>query len=229
LMTRTGFVITSLMSTTFACTTSTRVRVRRSSCSTGIRSLRTGLPTGVRSEPTPPPRPRLDVAPPAPGRLPADGPARVGQQPMVAPEIERVPFGTESLAISTSPTGSCFVCWSAMERRRPAPVRKGDALGAGAGGYWIPVRWDANSCWLIQPGSGPRPAGRGRRETARRREGTNPAGRPARSGPLGCTGKPWDRPPARLATRPTSGLTGPTRGPRGLPGRCYHAAPPPDP
>jgi hypothetical protein len=73
--------------------------------------------------------------------------------------------------IPASPTGSCFVCWSAMERRRPAPGRKGDALGAGASVSWIPVRWDANSCWLIQPRSGPRPASRGRRETARRRRG----------------------------------------------------------
>jgi hypothetical protein len=56
------------------------------------------MPIAVRSEPTPPPRPRLDVAPPAPGRLPADGPARFGQQPTVAPEVGRVPFGTESLA-----------------------------------------------------------------------------------------------------------------------------------
>jgi hypothetical protein len=41
---------------------------------------------------------RLDVAPPAPGRLPADGPARFGQRSTVAPDVERVPFGTESLA-----------------------------------------------------------------------------------------------------------------------------------
>jgi hypothetical protein len=33
----------------------------------------------------------------------------------------------------------------------PAPCsrRKGNALGAGSSGYWIPVWWDANSCWLI--------------------------------------------------------------------------------
>src|SRR4029453_9448548 len=54
----------------------------------------------------------------------------------------------------------------------PCSRRKGDALGADAGGCWIPVRWDVNSCWLSQPRSGPRPAGRGRRETARRRGGT---------------------------------------------------------
>jgi hypothetical protein len=90
--------------------------------------------------------------------------------------------------ISASPTGSCFVCWSAMERRRPAPGRKGDALGAGASVSWIPVRWDANSCWLIQPRSGP-PT---RKPRATRdgppEEGTNPAGRPARSGSLGALG-----------------------------------------
>jgi hypothetical protein len=101
--------------------------------------------------------------------------------------------------ISASPTGSCFVCWSAMERRRPAPGRKGDALGAGASVSWIPVRWDANSCWLIQPRSGPQPAGRGRRETARRRRG--PIRRAARREAV-----PWVHwetrgPPARSLAR----------------------------
>ena len=56
------------------------------------------LPLGVRSEPTPPPRPRLDVAPPAPGRLPADGPARFGQQPAVPPVFDQVSLDTESFA-----------------------------------------------------------------------------------------------------------------------------------
>jgi hypothetical protein len=39
----------------------------------------------------------------------------------------------------------------------------------------------------------------------------------------GCTGKPGDRParPLGMATRTTAGQTGPTRGPRGLPG-CPH-------
>ena len=53
---------------------------------------------GVRSEPTPPPRPRLDVAPPAPGRLPADGPARFGQQPAVPPLFDQVSLDAESFA-----------------------------------------------------------------------------------------------------------------------------------
>ena len=35
--------------------------------------------------------------------------------------------------ISASPTGSCFVCWSAMERRRLLPVGKAMPWGAGAG------------------------------------------------------------------------------------------------
>jgi hypothetical protein len=103
--------------------------------------------------------------------------------------------------ISPTPTGSCLVCWSAMERRRPAPGRKGDALGAGASGYWIPVRWDANSCWLIQPRSGPRPAGRGRRETARRRGGDQSGGPPGAKRSPGCTGKAGDRPARPLARR----------------------------
>jgi hypothetical protein len=125
--------------------------------------------------------------------------------------------------ISASPTGSCFVCWSAMERRRPAPGRKGDALGAGASGHWIPVRWDANSCRLIQPRSGPQPAGRGRRETARRRGGDQSGGPPSAKRSPGCTGKPGDRPArplARVATRTTSGQTDtdPTdRGVTGMP------------
>jgi len=55
------------------------------------------LPIGVRSDPTPPLRPGSIFAPPAPGRLPADGPARFEQQPTVATEVERVPSGTESL------------------------------------------------------------------------------------------------------------------------------------
>jgi hypothetical protein len=113
--------------------------------------------------------------------------------------------------ISASPTGSCFVCWSAMERRRPAPGRKGDALGAGASGYWIPVRWDANSCRLIQPRSGPQPAGRGRRETARRRGGDQSGGPPGAKRSPGCTGKPGDRPPARLAQLPEQLPGKPTR------------------
>jgi hypothetical protein len=166
----------------------------------------------VRSEPTPPPRPRLDVAPPAPGRLPADGPARFGQQPTVAPEVERVPFGTQSLAHLGKSNRLMLRLLVRHGAPAPAPGRKGDALGAGASGYWIPVRWDANSCWLIQPRSGPRPAGRGRRETARRRGGDQSGGPPGAKRSPGCTGKPGDR-PARLlgvATRTTSGQTGPT-------------------
>ena len=96
----------------------------------------------------------------------------------------------------------------------PAPGRKGDAVGAGSSGYWIPVRWDADSCWLIQPRSGPRPAGRGRRRTARRRGGDQSGGPPGAKRSPGCTGKPGDRParPFGVATRTTSGQTGPTAG-----------------
>jgi hypothetical protein len=106
--------------------------------------------------------------------------------------------------ISTSPTGSCFVCWSAMERRRPAPVRKGDALGAGAGGCWIPVRWDANSCWVIQPRSGPRAVGQGATRDGPPDGFPPPAGRrlgglhdPRRRNPAGrATGRREEGPPA---------------------------------
>ena len=98
--------------------------------------------------------------------------------------------------VSASPTGSCFVCWSAMERRRPAPGRKGDALGADAGGCWRPVPWDANPCWLSQPRSGSRPARRGRRETARRRGGTTRRAARREAVPW-VHWEPGDLPPAR--------------------------------
>ncbi len=127
--------------------------------------------------------------------------------------------------ISASPTGSRFVSWSAMERRRPAPGRKGDALGAGASGYWIPVRWDANSCWLIQPAE---------RSPTRRPRATRD-GPPEGRGPIRRAAQreavPWvhwetrgpSRPPARSAWLPEQrpGKPTPTRRTEGLPGCPY--------
>jgi hypothetical protein len=97
-----------------------------------LTSVRTSI--GVRSEPTPPPRPRLDVAPPAPGKQLADGPARFGQQPTVAPEIERVPFDTESLADLGKSNRLMLRVLVRHGAPAPVPGRKGDALGTGASG-----------------------------------------------------------------------------------------------
>jgi hypothetical protein len=140
-------------------------------------------------------------------------------------------FGTESLAHLDK--SNRLMLRVLVRHGAPAPCSQSERrrLGAGASGYWIPVWWDANSCWLIQPRSGPQPAGRGRRETARRKEGTKPAGRPARSGPLGALGNQGTvRPLARPGYPNNFQATGPTRGPRGF--RDTHtasvlAAPPP--
>jgi hypothetical protein len=163
-------------------------------------------PLGVRSDPTPPPRPRFDVAPPAPGRLPADGPARFGQQPAVPPVFDPVSLNTESLADLDKSNrlmlrvlvrhGAPAPC-SRSERRcpwEPAPA----AIGYPFGGTRI-------RAGFVQPRSGPRPEGRGRRETARRRGGDQSGGPPGAKRSPGCTGKPGDRParpPARSAWLP---------------------------
>jgi hypothetical protein len=76
-----------------------------------------------------------------------------------------------------------------------------------------------DSCWLIQPRSGPRPAGRGRRETAHRRGGDQSGGPPgAKRSPVHWETRGPSRPPARRgypnnfrANRPdprAEGLTG---------------------
>ncbi len=54
---------------------------------------------------------------------------------------------------------------------------------------------------LSSPRSGPQPAGRGRRETARRRGGDQSGGPPSAKRSPGCTGKPGDRPARPLARR----------------------------
>jgi hypothetical protein len=117
--------------------------------------------------------------------------------------------------ISASPTGSCFVCWSAMERRRQLPV--GKAMPWELAPAVVDTRSVGREFVLGYPAaSGPRPAGRGR--DARR-----PAGGGDQSGgPPGAKRSPgvhWETrgPSARplgVATRTTSRQTGPTRGPR---------------
>jgi hypothetical protein len=160
------------------------------------------LPIGVPSEPTPPPRPRLDVAPPAPGRLPADGPARFGQKPTVAPQIGRVPFDTESLThlgksnrlmrrvlVRHGTSGAC----SRSERRCLGSWRQ-RLVDYPFGGTRIRAGLSSRG--------GSRPHATGERETARRRGGTTRRAAWRGAIPLVCTGKPGDRPPARLARLP---------------------------
>jgi hypothetical protein len=103
--------------------------------------------------------------------------------------------------ISASPTGSCLVCWSAMERRRLLPVGKALPWEPAPAAIGYPFGGTRISCWLSQPRSGPRPAGRGRRETARRRAGDQSGGPPSAKRSPGCTGKPGDRPARPLARR----------------------------
>lgn len=62
----------------------------------GLRPARR-VPPSSSLAPTPTSRPRLDVAPPAPGRLSANGPARFGQQPVLTPAVDGVWSGIESL------------------------------------------------------------------------------------------------------------------------------------
>jgi Stage II sporulation protein E (SpoIIE) len=81
--------------------------------------------------------------------------------------------------ISASPTGSCLVCWSAMERRRPAPSRKGDALEAGASGY-LDTRLVGREFVLAYPAAERSPTRRPKAaQTARRRRGDQSGGPPS--------------------------------------------------
>jgi hypothetical protein len=48
--------------------------------------------------PTPTSRPWFDVAPPAPGGLAANGPPRLGQQPVIAPAVDGLRLGIEAVA-----------------------------------------------------------------------------------------------------------------------------------
>jgi hypothetical protein len=88
------------------------------------------LPIGVRSEPTPPPCPGFDVAPPAPGGLSADGPATFGQQPAVPPVVDRVSLDTESFADLDRSNRLMLRVLVRHGAPGPAPGRKGDALGS---------------------------------------------------------------------------------------------------
>jgi hypothetical protein len=129
--------------------------------------------------------PRLDVAPPAPGRLPADGPARFGQQPTVAPEVGRVPLGTESLAhpgksnrlmlrvlVRHGAPAPCSRserrCLGSRRRRETARRRRGPIRRAARREAVPWVHWEtrgppARSPRLPEqlPGKPARPAGRG--------------------------------------------------------------------
>jgi hypothetical protein len=77
---------------------------------------------------------------------------------------------------------------------------------------------------LASRGAVPDPQAEGDARRPAGGQGTNPAGRQARSGPLGALGNQGTVPPARslgVATRTTSGQTGPTRRTEELPG-CPH-------
>jgi hypothetical protein len=137
-----------------------------------------------------------------------------GSSPRSRRKVERVPLGTESLAHLGKSNrlmlgvlvrhGAPAPC-SRSERRmpwEPAPA----AIGYPFGGTRI-------RAGFIPPRSGPRPAGRGRRETARRWRGDQSGGPPARSGPLGDLGNQGTVPPARSAWLPEQ-LPGKPRGPR---------------
>jgi len=158
--------------------------------------------------------PRLDVAPPAPGRLPADGPARFGQQPTVAPEVGRVPLGTESLA---HPGKSNRLMLRVLVRHgAPAPCSRSERRCLGSRRQrLLDTRSVGREFVLAYPAAERSPT---RKPRATRdgppEEGTNPAGRPARSGSLGALGNQGPARPLAAATRTTSRQTGPTRGPR---------------
>jgi hypothetical protein len=78
--------------------------------------------------------------------------------------------------ISASPTGSCFVCWSAMERRRQLPV--GKAMPWELAPAVVDTRSVGREFVLGYPAaSGPRPAGRGR-DARRPAGGGDPPGGP---------------------------------------------------
>jgi hypothetical protein len=131
------------------------------------------VPLGVRSEPTPPPRPRLDIAPPAPGRLPADSPTRFGQQPAVPPIFDQVSLDTEPFA----DIGKSNRLMLRVRVRHGAPGAYSQSERRGA---WepAPVAVDIRSVGhevmlgLASRQVVPDPQASGRRETARRRGGT---------------------------------------------------------
>jgi hypothetical protein len=97
------------------------------------------LPIGVRSEPTPPPCPGFDVAPPAPGGLSADGPARFGQQPAVPPVVDRVSLDTESFADLDKSNRRMFRVLVRHGRRGQLRVGKGMLSGASPKDCCVPA------------------------------------------------------------------------------------------
>jgi len=118
--------------------------------------------------------------------------------------------------ISASPTGSCFVCWSAMERRRLLPLgrrclgrrrrRLFDTRSVGREsvlGYPAAERAPTRRPRVTRDGP---PEGGTTRRAAKRKVA-----------PWDVLGKSGDLPPARfgVATRTTSRQTGPTSEPKG--------------
>jgi len=176
----------------------------------------------VRSDPTPPQRPRLDVAPPAPGRLPADGPARFGQQPTVAPVFDRVSLDTQSFADLGKPNR--LMLGVLVRHGAPAPCSRSERRCLGSRRQRpLDTRSVGREFVLTYPAGGavPDPQAEGDARRPAGGEGTNPAGRPARSGPLGALGNQGTVPPARslgVATRTTSGQTDTDPTDRGLTG-----------
>jgi hypothetical protein len=132
--------------------------------------------------------------------------------------------------VSASPNGSCFVCWSAMERRRPAPVGKAMPWEPTPAAVGYPFGGTRIRAGLASRGAVPDPHAEG---DARRPAGGEepPGGPPGAKRSPGCTGKPGDLPSARWrgypndveANRPdprAEGLTGtpvPGRSPVGPP------------
>ena len=159
-------------------------------------------------------RARLDVAPPAPGRLPADGPAKFGQQPTVAPEVRRVvPFGTQSLAhlrqVQPAHASRVGPPW----RPAPAPVGKAMPWEPAPAAVGYPFGGARIRAGFYPAAGGPDTQAEGDARRPAGGEGTNPAGRPARSGPPGSPRKPRDR-PARSAWLPEQPPGKPTPDPR---------------
>jgi hypothetical protein len=117
--------------------------------------------------------------------------------------------------ISASPTGSCFVCWSAMERRRLFPVGKAMPWEPALAAIGYPFGGTRIRAGLSSRGAVPDPQAGGVARRPAGGEGTNPAGRPARA----VLWVHWEtRGPSAgslgVATRTTSRQTAPTRGPR---------------
>jgi hypothetical protein len=77
--------------------------------------------------PTPTSRPRFDVAPPAPGGLAANGPPRLGQQPVLAPAVNSVRLGIEALANLYQPNR--LMLSVRVRHGTPRPRRGGGATG----------------------------------------------------------------------------------------------------